>query len=182
MLASVDLEHNFQLSGLWGKVRGVYTYGQPMAVSREDALVCAKRIGPRLFRHVNYNDIIPHLPPLATGDFGHVGREFRYFPPTCWGNKVGDWFETTSSPATQVWFALGAAPFAIADGIVDSYPLLSFVKFSWSILDHNPIRYIDALYKEGRESQRGLRVALQALTADPQLQASSIQTVVDKMD
>jgi Lipase (class 3) len=33
MLASVDLEFNSQLSGLWGKVRGVYPYGQPMTVS-----------------------------------------------------------------------------------------------------------------------------------------------------
>jgi hypothetical protein len=43
-------------------------------------------------------------------------------------------------------------------------------------MDHNPIRYIDALYKEGRESQHGVIVALQALTADPKLHDTSLCT------
>jgi hypothetical protein len=41
---------------------------------------------------------------------------------------------------------------------------------------------MDALYKEGRESSRGVLVALQGFTADPRMRDTDAEVVVDKVD
>lgn len=42
---------------------GIYTYGQPRTCDRLLAATCNKGFKQRMFRFVNNNDIVPHLPP-----------------------------------------------------------------------------------------------------------------------
>ena len=85
---------------MWNKLKAIYTFGQPMVVgsgeSREEA---QEILGDKLHRFVYYNDLVPHLPPVTTGGFDHIGKEFKYIPdsavlvwPWKFGNK-GKWKE-----------------------------------------------------------------------------------------
>ncbi|MEE1753570.1 lipase family protein [Streptomyces sp. SP18CS02] len=42
---------------------GVYTFGQPRTCDRQLAAACNKGFKDRLYRFVNNNDVVPHLPP-----------------------------------------------------------------------------------------------------------------------
>jgi hypothetical protein len=72
--------------------------------------------GSVTFRRVYCNDIVPHLPPLSTGSFDHVGPEYRYHPVTGWKKRTGD-FRFKHDRCTQVASILATAPFAVLDGI-----------------------------------------------------------------
>ncbi|MGH4026271.1 MAG: lipase family protein [Pseudonocardiaceae bacterium] len=64
---------------IWGKLRGVFTFGQPMVGDGIFAGFCKGKLDSRLIRYIYCKDIVPHLPPdLSTGDFKHVGDEYRY--------------------------------------------------------------------------------------------------------
>jgi hypothetical protein len=83
LLAGLALQHENNEPNnedIWGKVRGIYTYGQPMVVADRDKNECQTRIGARLFRHIYFNDLVPHLPPLSVGAFDHAGVEYKYHP------------------------------------------------------------------------------------------------------
>jgi hypothetical protein len=68
------------------KIRGIYTYGQPMVGNPDYAAVCSKDplLREGLFRHVYANDVVPHCPPIESGLFVHFGREFRASDGTGW--------------------------------------------------------------------------------------------------
>ena len=60
-----------------GRLRAIYTFGQPLATGGplpERALA----VGRRLFRHVHARDVVPSLPPAAWGALEHFGHEFHY--------------------------------------------------------------------------------------------------------
>ena len=69
------------------KLGGVYTYGGPMVIDNHDQSCCQGLCADVTFRHVYYNDIVPHLPPLSTGRFDHVGAEYRYHPQHGWKKR-----------------------------------------------------------------------------------------------
>merc|ERR1719512_570562 len=48
--------HETEDDSMWKKVRGIYNYGQPMAIDPKSADFCDSLIGDRLFRMVYYND------------------------------------------------------------------------------------------------------------------------------
>ncbi|MGW6459188.1 lipase family protein [Streptomyces sp. NPDC055078] len=54
---------------------GVYTFGQPRTCDRILAAACNKDFRDRLYRFVNNNDIVPHLPPEPA--YTHV-ESLRY--------------------------------------------------------------------------------------------------------
>jgi len=60
-LAGLAMEQDTSMKELWGKLKGIYTYGQPMVISSNMKCVqeCHNRIGDILFRHVYQNDIVP---------------------------------------------------------------------------------------------------------------------------
>lgn len=65
------------------EVAGVYTFGQPRVGDRTFASQLNKHIDGRVFRFVNNNDIVPHVPPPfsvwnPTRLYGHVGI-VKYF-------------------------------------------------------------------------------------------------------
>jgi Lipase (class 3) len=78
LLAGLDLKSGHQQT--WDKVRGIYTFGQPMVIGEAYDVTCQNMIGDRLFRNIYYNYLVPHLPPLNTGAFDHVGAEYRFTP------------------------------------------------------------------------------------------------------
>jgi hypothetical protein len=157
------------LKTLFSKLRGVYTYGGPMAVDDHDRSRCQDLCGDVTFRHVYYNDIVPHLPPLSTGSFDHVGAEYRYHPQHGWKKRdeaeFGFKSVLKSGRSTQVLSIAVTAPVGALDGILDNFNWLNFfrgedrdwpvigifsrgyLKMPWSFLDHSPIGYMSSLGK-----------------------------------
>jgi hypothetical protein len=140
-LAGLALEHqNIQL---WGLVRGIYTYGQPMVVDDRDRSTCETRIGARLFRHIYFNDIVPHLPPLSVGAFDHVGAEYNYDSNHGWGPRTDwPWVPMFKRRATQVFLLVGTLPFIGYDFVAQNIQWNIF-KSPWSIADHTPVGYME---------------------------------------
>jgi predicted lipase len=65
------------------KVSGLYTFGQPRVADWKLVNYMNSRMGNRIFRYVNNNDIVPLIPPqiipwVPTRVYGHMGQ-FRYF-------------------------------------------------------------------------------------------------------
>ncbi|PSN18721.1 hypothetical protein C7271_11075 [filamentous cyanobacterium CCP5] len=64
-------------------VSGLYTFGQPRIADWQLVRAANKRLGDRMFRYANNNDVVPLIPPQLLLGFpprvyGHMGR-FRYF-------------------------------------------------------------------------------------------------------
>ena len=160
-LASMAERSGSPLRVLFEKLRGVYTYGGPMAVSDHDQARCQELCGELTFRHVYYNDLVPHLPPLSCGGFDHFGSEYRYHPQVGWRKQESGLFR--KGRCTQVVSVAVTAPFGVLDGILDNIDLFSFfrgehrnwpivgvfsrgyLKMMWSVVDHSPIGYIHSL-------------------------------------
>lgn len=64
-------------SAIAEKLRAVYTFGQPMAVV-ESKSPAMDAVAGKLFRHIRPRDIVPSLPPLAWGQFSHIGNEYTF--------------------------------------------------------------------------------------------------------
>lgn len=81
----------FALDPVWrklvrSKLRGIYTFGQPMIGSPDFAAACSEDLLLRdgIFRHIYANDIVPRVPAIESGPFTHFGREFRATEGTGW--------------------------------------------------------------------------------------------------
>ncbi|MGB7086831.1 MAG: lipase family protein, partial [Phormidesmis sp.] len=87
------------------RVAGVYTFGQPRVGDRTFVNQLNLKTGSRVFRFVNNNDIVPHVPPPfsvwnPTRFYGHVGKatyfnarglmltNANYPPQARWANIV----------------------------------------------------------------------------------------------
>nr|WP_278003711.1 lipase family protein [Nodosilinea sp. TSF1-S3] len=76
-VATISLEtQGFEVSGL-------YTFGQPRVADWKLVNYMNARMGNRIVRYVNNNDIVPIIPPqiipwVPTRVYGHMGQ-FRYF-------------------------------------------------------------------------------------------------------
>lgn len=76
-VATISLEtQGFEVSGL-------YTFGQPRVADWKLVNYMNARMGDRIVRYVNNNDIVPMIPPqiipwVPTRVYGHMGQ-FRYF-------------------------------------------------------------------------------------------------------
>ncbi|NER81620.1 MAG: lipase family protein [Leptolyngbya sp. SIO1D8] len=65
------------------RVSGLYTFGQPRVGDWKFTRQVNARMGDRMFRYVNNNDVVPLIPPQfnilnPTHMYGHMGQ-FRYF-------------------------------------------------------------------------------------------------------
>lgn len=153
VVAALCMQHDHE-NLLWDKLRAVYTYGQPMVVARESQTVTQDRIGARLNRYIYFNDIVPHLPPLSTGAFDHVGNEYKYMPSDSllpWPHK-GEWRlrgnhvidNVIRSRTTQLFTFVGVLPFALGDFVFYNVQWISKLKSPWSLNDHIPYFYVDS--------------------------------------
>ncbi|WP_239375063.1 lipase family protein [Frankia sp. Cj5] len=133
------------------KLRGVYTFGQPMIGSAKlaEAYSHIPEVDrPPIFRYIYRDDPIPHYPPRSTGDFAHFGSEFRY---------NGNWEPSSNSQqmGNVLDLATAAAEFPLQQlHILDSIlPLVTSTDFS--IAHHFPQNYIQALTPVGRPNELG---------------------------
>ena len=131
---------------LWNKLRGVYTYGQPMVLDpsydKKDVAGISE-IEPYIFRHVFQKDIVPHMPPMSTGRFIHIGQEFS-------GKKINDkkleyskW-EKSDKNSDQALSIVISAPIGAMAFVVGLLPYVSWVAqaLPWSFADHSPWGYL----------------------------------------
>jgi hypothetical protein len=120
----------------WKKrVRGIYTYGQPIVGDRWFAGACERRFGKMLFRHVYARDLVPHLPPTSTGPFVHFGEEYR-------GNDQG--WEASRAPVQQARSLALAAAVGVLAWIFRQLRVLSGMPLPFSVEDHAPNNYLHA--------------------------------------
>ena len=129
------------------RLRAVYTYGQPMIGNPALAEACAKDkfLGRQVFRYIYGHNVVAELPPTASGDFAHFGRELRY--------EGGRWAES-DKPTAQLSNLL-ELPGAAAAFVAHQLRWLRNMPFQHSLYDHEPQHYIAALTPPGVQSEFG---------------------------
>ncbi|WP_437774635.1 lipase family protein [Sorangium sp. So ce1097] len=138
VIAAALLHVDPSLDGIRRKLRGVYTYGQPMVGFSDFAMRFDEEFGKKLFRHVYGRDIVPSLPPRTAGSFVHFGKEF-------WADEdAGGWMHR-SRPAAQVRTFVGSTIVGVLAWIQAQLSGLPFIqllpkRYSWG--DHQPLNYL----------------------------------------
>jgi hypothetical protein len=136
VLLARDADNGFwRARRLWDLLRGVYTFGAPMAGDRSFAEQCAALgVTERVRRYVYRNDPVPALPPWFVGSsYRHVGA----------AHHLGaGWTPATllEGPASLVPLLLSPVAFAARQ-----IGLLRDVPFVYSLGAHAPQHYIAAL-------------------------------------
>jgi lipase (class 3) len=136
LLLRTDAKHK----RIFDKLKPVYTYGQPMIGDQRLAKRCDERnvLQDKLIRYVFGRDVAAQLPPSASGDFAHFGREFRH--PS--DETVGDWRE--SRDTRQMRNLVGLA-LLIPSFLARQFRLTRHLRFDASLDDHLPWHYIGTL-------------------------------------
>jgi hypothetical protein len=144
MVTDADYRRRFA-----GKLRAVYTYGQPMIGNSEFARRCGELpfLRENVFRYVYRNDIVPHLPPSEAGDFQHFGQEMRF------DSRLGEWHRT-SDPIRQARNAAALLSLPM-EFVARLHRRLRAVPFPYSAADHYPHNYVAALSRPGRPTEFG---------------------------
>lgn len=136
-------------SGIAEKIRGVYTFGQPMVASPDfagfaDRLLSDK--GVPLVRYVYRDDPVPSLPPAYTGPYRHYGQERRY---------LSSWPERPSAATTQSPpYRLDLATSFVAATLRKVAPFRS-MPFTKNLEHHFPLAYITSLNPPDRPTEFG---------------------------
>ncbi|WP_437791233.1 lipase family protein [Sorangium sp. So ce693] len=122
------------------KLRGVYTYGQPMVGYHDFKDRFERDLGKMLFRHVYRNDVFPHLPAWTMGPFVHFGslytaKEGAGWMPSRASTRRACTLLTTLASAAMAWFQ--------QEVFVD-FPFLDRVPLRRSLADHAPLNYMRA--------------------------------------
>ncbi|WP_437669261.1 lipase family protein [Sorangium sp. So ce131] len=136
VVAAALLHVDPTLDGLRQKLRGVYTYGQPMVGFSDFTARFEEEFGKKLFRHVYGKDIVPCLPPRTTGHFVHFGREY--------GAGDGGWMYRSKS-VSQVRTFLGSTLVGVlawTQTQLSGLPLLKWLPTRYSWGDHSPLNYL----------------------------------------
>jgi len=133
------------------RLRAVYTFGGPMIGSPQLAHACADDpfLCERVIRYVYANDIVPQLPPTATGPFAHFGVEYQYR-----GEPDNGTWHRNERPRAQLsrLTALVTTPLSF---IARQIHLTRELAFSASLYDHLPALYITALTPPGVGTEFG---------------------------
>lgn len=134
------------------RLRAVYTFGQPMIGDPALARACAAHpfLGRSVFRYIYAHDVVPALPPTASGPFAHFGREFQYRP----GKGGGGTWNENATPVGQVSNLLDL-PVAALAFMAQQIRWLRRIPFPHSLDDHEPQHYIAALTPPGVRSEFG---------------------------
>ena len=135
------------------RIGAVYTYGQPMIGEPPLPPECGPTgaMGIRTFRYIYAQDVVPALPPTASGPFEHFGEEWRFSKPD--HGKPGR-FERSQSPMAQVGNLL-EIPLAVSAFFGDQMKWFKHVSFRYSLADHGPQHYVSALAPPGKPTEFG---------------------------
>jgi hypothetical protein len=153
-----------------GRLRAVYTYGQPMIGDPRFARACEADpfLAREVIRYIYDNDVVPHLPPRTAGPYRHFGREYRYEVPHlrhgvlglsrhlghAYDVRRGALREHTRFAGQAATFlgGLGLAALAFAGSRVRPLGALPVV---YSFEDHGPQHYIAAVTPPGVQNEFG---------------------------
>lgn len=132
------------------RLRAVYTYGAPMTGDPAFADACNDDpfLGTKVIRYVYANDVVPRVPPRASGTFKHFGQEYRYVPT----GRNGHWRHGRPRRQLRNVLQLTTAPLAV---VAKTLALTRRVPFHASLSDHFPQYYIDATTPDGLRSEFG---------------------------
>jgi hypothetical protein len=120
------------------KVKGIYTFGQPMVGDRDFATSCEDEFQGRLHRHVFQDDIIPHLPPRSALKYAHSGGELR-------ASRNDVRWRHTDDASGRAFLTVGAIS-VLLNAVESRISPIDFVP-GYSIDDHMPIQYVEACRK-----------------------------------
>jgi len=145
LMADYEGEKPTGFGMLWGKLKGIVTFGQPMVGDETFAASYTASVGERLVRFVYAHDIVPHLPP-RTGGWApvHLGTEYRAPDGTRW-TKEHRW----SDPILGV---LGANLVAVGAWMQDQMGFAPKLTLPYSWGDHAPNNYVRVSLPHGAES------------------------------
>ncbi|WP_437307926.1 lipase family protein [Sorangium sp. So ce388] len=133
VIAAALIESDNELAGLRAKVRGVYTFGQPMVGDRTFAEEHSDTIGRKLFRHVYGRDIVPRMPPFAVGRFQHLGRQY---------NSTDQGWVYEPRPVRQAITVGLSNVLGVAAWVSQQISPISWLRLPFSWGDHMPSNYI----------------------------------------
>jgi hypothetical protein len=164
-LAAVRIARDDAYVEVRQKLRGVYTYGQPMLGNRAFAAECENDpfLGSRVFRHIYEKDVVPVLPPQLAGEFAHFGLEYHSNgkDPGWSATRRGDYVKQLSHFTGPILIAASAfttnqipALKRIAE-VAQSVPLLERAGLVYSLYDHGTANYIESSRPEGVISEFG---------------------------
>lgn len=128
-------------SRIAARLKAVYTFGQPMIGTPALAEACDAHpfLGHNVLRYLYGNDVVPQLPPTASGDFAHFGPEYQYQRK----GSEGRW-KHNSDPTSQLPNLLELVSLPISF-LARQLRLTRNLPFRASIYDHLPHHYIAAL-------------------------------------
>ena len=133
------------------KLKAVYTFGQPMIGTPALAEACQGHpfLGRNVLRYLYGNDVVPQLPPTASGPFAHFGPEYQY-------KRKGDdgrW-NHNDQPTEQLSNLLELMTTPISF-LARQVRIFRNVPFHASVYDHLPHHYIAALTPPGVRTEFG---------------------------
>lgn len=133
------------------KLRAVYTFGQPMIGTPALAEACEGHpfLGQNVLRYLYASDVVPQLPPTASGPFAHFGPEYQYERR----GAEGRW-KHNGQPTRQLSNLLELVTSPISF-LARQVRLFRNVPFRASVYDHLPHHYIAALTPPGVRSEFG---------------------------
>ncbi len=78
-LMGVMLRHEDKFRELTGRLKAIYTFGQPMVGTPQFAAAAERDdfLREKVIRYVYDKDPVPHLPPASSGRYQHFGKEYR---------------------------------------------------------------------------------------------------------
>ena len=128
----------FALTSSRPELRATYTFGQPMVVHTPVA-ANVEAVGRNVFRHVLSRDPVPALPPASFGPFAHIGSE-HVFDAAKWTRA--------DKPTKALKNVSRAVLSTVASGLTSA-------KARYSLEQHGPHRYLDALRPSDRVTEFG---------------------------
>jgi len=139
-MAALRLRTDEPYLPIFETLKAVYTYGQPMIGDTKLARRCDEPgiLQGKLIRYAFGHDAAPQLPPKASGDFSHFGREFRH--PS--NERRGGWQE---HPNTRQLRNLWELALVIPSFLARQLRLTRNVRFGVSVDDHLPWHYTATL-------------------------------------
>lgn len=150
-LAAILLRSNSdENAAILAALRGVYTFGAPMVCDPRLAQLCDRPeiLGERLVRYVYGSDVVPQLPPKASGTFEHFGLELHHES----GSEDGPWTERKATGQLRNLLLLGEL---VPSFLARQLTVLRRLRFDASLSDHLPQHYVAALAPEGIRSEFG---------------------------
>jgi hypothetical protein len=130
------------------RLRGVYTYGQPMIGPHPLARACGEHpfLSTNVVRYIYQRDVVAFLPPRDTGVFEHFGQERQY---------LGSWpWQVNAQGVRQMAFAAELAEVPLSF-LAHRFAATRRLPFRYRLDDHLPHHYVAALTPPGIPNEYG---------------------------